>query len=194
MTQALLARRAVLLGTGALALTSRDAGAQPAVDRLARIVVGAAPGGGTDTIARLLAEQLSGRYAPQVIVENRSGASSRLAAEAVKAAAPDGTTMLVCPLPVLALYPHVLPRTTRYDPLADFTPAATPDAAAAAETPAAEAPAADSAWTNAWGSARPVMVAIAVSSPALSTSVNSCAMPARGPDCGSGRVAGRARA
>ena len=125
MTQALLARRAVLLGTGALALTSRDAGAQPAVDRLARIVVGAAPGGGTDTIARLLAEQLSGRYAPQVIVENRPGASSRLAAEAVKAAAPDGTTMLVCPLPVLALYPHVLPRTTRYDPLADFTPAAT---------------------------------------------------------------------
>jgi tripartite-type tricarboxylate transporter receptor subunit TctC len=125
MTQAMLTRRAVLIGTGTSALSLRGPSAQPAVDRLARIVVGAAPGGGTDTIARLLAEQLSGLYAPQVIVENRPGASSRLAAEAVRAAAPDGTTLLVCPLPVLALYPHVLPRTTRYDPLADFTPAAT---------------------------------------------------------------------
>lgn len=125
MTQAMLTRRAVLIGTGTSALTLRGPSAQPAVDRLVRIVVGAAPGGGTDTIARLLAEQMSGRYAPQVIVENRPGASSRLAAETVKAAAPDGSTLLVCPLPVLALYPHVLPRTTRYDPLADFTPAAT---------------------------------------------------------------------
>lgn len=114
-------------GLTAFAILSlvRSATAAPTIDRTARIIVGAGPGGGTDTVARILAERMSGRYAQQVIVENRPGASSRLGAEAVKAAAPDGATMLICPMPVLALYPHVLPRTTRYDPIADFTPAAT---------------------------------------------------------------------
>jgi tripartite-type tricarboxylate transporter receptor subunit TctC len=103
----------------------RLAAAAPAIDGAARIIVGAAPGGGADTVARLLAEPLSGRYATQVIVVNRPGASSRLAVEAVKAAAPDGTTILLGPMPVLTLFPHVLPRTTRYDTLADFTPVTT---------------------------------------------------------------------
>jgi tripartite-type tricarboxylate transporter receptor subunit TctC len=100
----------------------RSGSAAPAVEGTARIVVGAAPGGGADILGRLLAEPLSGQYATQVIVLNRPGASSRLAAEAVKAAAPDGTTMLLGPMPMLTLFPHVLPRTTRYDTLADFTP------------------------------------------------------------------------
>ncbi len=107
------------------ALLALRAEANPVLDRQSRIIVGAAPGGGADLVARILAEHLSGRYAPQVIVENRPGASSRLGAEAVKAAAPDGTALLLCPMPVLALFPHVLPRTTRYHPLTDFTPAAT---------------------------------------------------------------------
>jgi tripartite-type tricarboxylate transporter receptor subunit TctC len=106
-----------------VSLLAHPALAQP--ERVARIIVGAAPGGGTDTVARLLAERLSSTYAPQVVVENRTGASSRLAAEAVKAAAADGTTMLFGPMPVLTLFPHVLPRTTRYDPLTDFTAVAT---------------------------------------------------------------------
>src|SRR5690349_11144639 len=119
-----LPRRSLLalLSAGSVAAAGQ---ASPTLDRTARIVVGAPPGGGTDTVARLLAERLSGRYAPQVIVENRPGASSRLGAEAVKASASDGGTMLICPMPVLALFPHVLPRTTRYDPLKDFTPVAT---------------------------------------------------------------------
>lgn len=126
MTSPMLGRRSAL--TAALAavvgLPSRPAGA--AVDRLARIVVGSPPGSGTDIVARLIAEQLVARsYAPNVIVENRPGASSRLAAEAVKAAAPDGTTMLQAPMPVLTLAPHVFPRTTRFDPLVDFVPATT---------------------------------------------------------------------
>jgi tripartite-type tricarboxylate transporter receptor subunit TctC len=124
MSPADLRRRSLLALPPALALAP-PARANPALDRPARIIVGAAPGGGTDIVGRLFAERLAGRYAPQVLVENRPGASSRLAAEAVKAAAPDGTTFLICPMPVLALFPHVLPRTTRYDPLADFTPAAT---------------------------------------------------------------------
>jgi tripartite-type tricarboxylate transporter receptor subunit TctC len=107
------------------AVWPRRGSAAPTVEGTARIVVGAAPGGGADIIGRLLAEPLSGQYATQVIVVNRPGASSRLAAEAVKAAAPDGTTLLLGPMPVLTLFPHVLPRTTRYDTLADFTPVTT---------------------------------------------------------------------
>lgn len=123
MSRSSLCRR-LLLALPAAALAGH-ARANPPLDRTARIIVGAAPGGGTDSVARILAERLSGRYAPQVVVENRPGASSRLGAEAVKAAAPDGTTLLICPMPVLALYPHVLPLTTRYHPISDFTATAT---------------------------------------------------------------------
>lgn len=103
----------------------RAAHAGTTLDRTARIVVGLPPGGPYDALARLLAEQLRGRWAPQVIVENRPGASVRLAAEAVKAAPPDGTAILLTPLPVMTLTPVAMPRTTRYDPLADFAPVAT---------------------------------------------------------------------
>lgn len=123
MTRSSIPRR-VLFALPAAALGD-PAEATPTLDRTAQIIVGAAPGGGTDTVARLLAEPLSGRYAPQVIVENRPGASSRLGAEALKVAAADGTAILICPMPVLALCPHVLPRTTRYHPVTDFTAAAT---------------------------------------------------------------------
>jgi tripartite-type tricarboxylate transporter receptor subunit TctC len=116
-------RNAFLAPLAALAAPRR---ANAAVDRLARIIVGSPAGSGTDTIARLLAGALvDTRYAPGVIVENRPGASSRLAAEAVKAAAPDGATILQAPMPVLTLSPHVFPRTTRFDPIADFEAATT---------------------------------------------------------------------
>jgi tripartite-type tricarboxylate transporter receptor subunit TctC len=120
----LTSRRALVL-ISPLALSLPSEAASTALQDTARIVVGAAPGGGADTIARLLAEPLVGRYAPQVVVVNRPGASSRLAPEAVKAAAPDGSTILLGPMPVLTLFPHVLPRTTRYDTFADFTPVTT---------------------------------------------------------------------
>jgi tripartite-type tricarboxylate transporter receptor subunit TctC len=118
-------RRRALILTAPFALASGGARAIPTISDTLRIVVGAAPGGGADTIARLLLEPLAGRYAPQVIVVNRPGASSRLAPEAVKSAAPDGSTLLLSPMPVLTLFPQVLPKTTRYDTLADFTPVTT---------------------------------------------------------------------
>jgi len=117
-------RRLLLRTLPVLAAAPSPARAQPVAGRPARILIGVPPGGGMDIVARLYAEALRERYAPQVVVENRPGASTRLAVEAVKAAPPDGTTILQTPLPVMTLFPHVFPRTTRYDALTDFVPVA----------------------------------------------------------------------
>jgi tripartite-type tricarboxylate transporter receptor subunit TctC len=125
MVRLAIPRRAALATAAALLAAPRGpalAQPRPAVDRTARLIVGYPPGGPTDTVARLVAERLRGAYAPQVIVENRPGAAGRLGVEAVKAASPDGTTMLISPATVLTIFPHVYPRTTRYDALTDFVP------------------------------------------------------------------------
>jgi tripartite-type tricarboxylate transporter receptor subunit TctC len=113
------------LALSATAFLARSALAATIIDRTAKIVIGLPPGAGMDVFARLLAEYLRGRYAPQVVVENRPGASVRLAVDFVKAAPPDGTTILMTPLTVMTLTPNAFPRTTRYDSLADFAPVAT---------------------------------------------------------------------
>jgi tripartite-type tricarboxylate transporter receptor subunit TctC len=124
MTACRLGRRAALSLLSAAA-GARAVAANPVLDRPTRIVIGTPPGGGEDVLARLLAEALRDRYAPNVVVENRPGASNRIAVEAVKAAAPDGTTILQVPLPVMTLFPHIFPRTTRYDGAIDFVPVCT---------------------------------------------------------------------
>jgi tripartite-type tricarboxylate transporter receptor subunit TctC len=115
---------AALAGAAGLVGGRRAAGQQqqPTLDRLARTVIGFPPGGSSDTVARLYAERLRGGYAPQVVVENRAGAGGRLALEAVKAARPDGTTLVQTPASMLTVYPHIYPRTLRYDALTDFVP------------------------------------------------------------------------
>jgi tripartite-type tricarboxylate transporter receptor subunit TctC len=106
----------------ALVLASAtSARAQPS-GRVVRAIVGFAAGGPQDIVARLYAEQLRGRYSPQVIVENRTGAGGRLGVEAVKAAPPDGTTLLIGAASLLTIYPHLYGRSLRYDALTDFTP------------------------------------------------------------------------
>jgi tripartite-type tricarboxylate transporter receptor subunit TctC len=95
--------------------------------RIARILVGFPPGGTTDVVARLIAGAMK-NYAPSVIVENRSGAGGRVAIEALKAAAPDGSVFMLTPLATMTLYPHVY-KTLRYDPLADFVAVTTVSAA-----------------------------------------------------------------
>ncbi|HEY8610306.1 MAG TPA: tripartite tricarboxylate transporter substrate-binding protein [Roseomonas sp.] len=116
-------RRQILAGTTASTLIAAGALAQSRIlDRTARIVVGYPGGGAADIFARLYAERLAGPYAPSVIVDNRPGASARLAAETVRVAVPDGTTILCTPESVLTITPHIYPSTTRYDGLADFTP------------------------------------------------------------------------
>ncbi|MGG5819264.1 tripartite tricarboxylate transporter substrate-binding protein [Falsiroseomonas sp. HW251] len=114
-----LARRAAL---GALA-AALPALARAQLARPVRILVGFAPGGPSDVVARLLAEGLHAQgHAPQAIVENRTGAGGRLSMEATAAAPPDGTTMVVGPASLATVYPAVYGRALRYDPLVDLTP------------------------------------------------------------------------
>ncbi|MBX6319973.1 tripartite tricarboxylate transporter substrate-binding protein [Pigmentiphaga sp.] len=103
---------------------SRFAAAQgaPAVKQLS-VVVGFPAGGGTDVIARLIAEKLRGAYAETVIVENKPGAGGRIGAEYVKGRPADGSTVLFTPAFPMVIYPHVY-KNMPYDTLRDFTPIA----------------------------------------------------------------------
>src|SRR5437870_10919316 len=106
---------ALLAGFGA------GASAQDKFDRPVRIVVGFAAGGTADIIARVVADKLKVTLGQPVIIDNRPGAVGRIAADAVKAAAPDGTTIMVMPIGPMAVVPHTY-KTLSYDPLKDFAP------------------------------------------------------------------------
>src|SRR5262249_44340639 len=82
-------------GAAALPVVSRIAWAQAYPTRPVRIIVGFAPSGATDIMARLIGQWLSERLGQQFIVENRPGAASNIATEAVVNAPPDGYTLLV---------------------------------------------------------------------------------------------------
>jgi tripartite-type tricarboxylate transporter receptor subunit TctC len=94
-----------------------------AIKKPVRVIVGFPAGGGTDTIARILADRLRGPYASTVLVENKPGAAARLAVEYVKNAEPDGSVMLFTPDFPITVYPHSF-RQLNYDPLRDFIPVA----------------------------------------------------------------------
>jgi tripartite-type tricarboxylate transporter receptor subunit TctC len=84
------------------------------------IVVPFAPGGNTDGIARLAAQRLTETFGKQFIVENRGGASGAIAAEQITRAEPDGYTLFVAALPVMAIVPAM--NKVKYDPVKDFAP------------------------------------------------------------------------
>ncbi|MBO4222483.1 tripartite tricarboxylate transporter substrate-binding protein [Bradyrhizobium neotropicale] len=94
--------------------------AEPSL-KIAHILTGFTPGL-PDAVARLVADQMKD-YAASIVVETRPGASGRVAVEAVKAAAPDGSVLLLAPLGFLTLFPHVY-KTLRYEPR-DFIPVST---------------------------------------------------------------------
>jgi len=85
------------------------------------IVVGGPPAGGTDFIARLLADHLSRDLGQSVVVENRAGASGLIGAKHVLKSAPDGYTFLMGQAATHAILP-ALQREPAYDPVRDFTP------------------------------------------------------------------------
>src|SRR5437773_8345688 len=82
-------------GAAALPAVSRIARAQAYPSRPVRIVVGFPPGGGTDIAARLIGQWLSERLGQQFVIENRPGAGSNIATEAVVRASADGYTLLL---------------------------------------------------------------------------------------------------
>ena len=82
-------------GAAALAVISRFAEAQDYPTRPVRLIVGFAPGGSTDILARLLGQWLSERLGQQFVVENRAGAGTNIATEAVVNSPPDGYALLL---------------------------------------------------------------------------------------------------
>lgn len=116
--QSSINRRRVM-GTlaAAAAVASLPVGAQAAP---VKILVGFPPGGSADTTARLIADKMTASMGSPVIVENRAGAGGRIAAQAVKDAAPDGNTLMLAPLAVMVVQPAVF-KSIKYDTTRDFT-------------------------------------------------------------------------
>jgi len=85
-----------------------------------RLVIPFAPGGNTDSIARIVAQRLSEAFGQQFVVENRPGAGGAIAAEAVARSPADGYTLFVAALPQIAVVPAMIK--TSYDPVKDFVP------------------------------------------------------------------------
>ena len=116
-------RRTFVAATAATAATL----AAPAVQAQSlpagpvRILVGFAPGGGTDILARIVAQKLQTMWGITVLVENRAGATGVIAAEAVAKAAPDGNTLLMAHINSHALAPALMPKLS-YVVERDFTP------------------------------------------------------------------------
>ena len=107
----------------ALALTmSFSARAQSYPVKPVRIMVGASAGGGTDIIARMLAEKFNDAFKGSFVIENRPGASNTIAADLTAKAAPDGHTLLAATNTGQAIAPHLLK--LNFDPIKDLTPIA----------------------------------------------------------------------
>jgi tripartite-type tricarboxylate transporter receptor subunit TctC len=88
-----------------------------------KLLVGFPAGGGTDAIARVLADRLKDELGAPVIVENKAGAGGQLAAQALKAAAPDGTTLFLSHDHTVSILPLVV-KNPGFDPARDFVPMA----------------------------------------------------------------------
>ncbi len=113
-------RRRWLAGLAALLTAGSVLAAADTTPRPIRLLVGAPPGGTTDTLARLLGQELSEDLGRPVVVENRPGAGGNIAADLVARSAPDGSTLL------MSFTSHTinasLYKKLPFDPIRDFTP------------------------------------------------------------------------
>ncbi len=114
--------RSFVSALAALALLSTAALAQDKAP--GRIVVGLAAGGSNDLVARELAERLRIITSDSYVVENKTGATQRLALGEVKRSAPDGRTLLLATNSPFSILPAVYGDKVGYDPVKDFTPIA----------------------------------------------------------------------
>ena len=104
----------------ALALVATSAFAQYP-SRAIALVVGFAPGGGTDTVARVVQKPLGDRLGQQVVVDNKPGAGGNIATDTVAKSAPDGHTVMLANVGSLTVAPHLV-KDLPYDPLRDLAP------------------------------------------------------------------------
>ncbi|KDP85859.1 Bug family tripartite tricarboxylate transporter substrate binding protein [Cupriavidus basilensis] len=95
-------------------------GAHAQDTRPVRMMVGAAPGGGTDVMARIVSDKLAAILKQPVVVDNRPGASNTIAADITAKAAPDGNTLLMGVVTSQAIAPHLLK--LQFNPLKDLAP------------------------------------------------------------------------
>jgi tripartite-type tricarboxylate transporter receptor subunit TctC len=119
-------RRSILACAATLTLAATGLTALPAsadTGKPVKLLVGFPPGGGTDAIARTLAERLKDELGAPVIVENKPGAGGQLAAQALKTATPDGTTFFLSHDHTITILPLVV-KTPGFDPAKDFVPVA----------------------------------------------------------------------
>ena len=86
-----------------------------------RIVVGFAPGGGTDILARVIGQKLGEMWKTQILVENKAGASGVIAADYVAKLPADGSTLLMAHINSHAIAPALMPK-MNYDAVRDFSP------------------------------------------------------------------------
>lgn len=114
----MLHRRTALAALAALPLAAHAQQGRPL-----RLLVGFPAGGGTDAIARVLAEALQAALGTTVIVENKPGAGGQIAAQALKHAPPDGSTLFLSHDHTISILPLVL-KNPGFDPARDFLPVA----------------------------------------------------------------------
>ena len=111
----------IIIAIAAALGMAANAAAQGYPSRPITLVVGFAPGGGTDTVARVMQKKLGEYLGQTIVVENRAGAGGIIAADLVSKAAPDGYTILLATIAALAVAPHLNSKLP-YNPLRDFAP------------------------------------------------------------------------
>ncbi|WP_374669227.1 Bug family tripartite tricarboxylate transporter substrate binding protein [Ramlibacter sp.] len=110
-----------LLLAGLIALATGLAQAQAPAPNTVRLLVGFPPGGGTDAIARTLADKLKDALGVPVLVDNKAGAGGQIAAQALKASPPDGSVLFLSHDHSISILPLVT-KNPGFDPATDFVP------------------------------------------------------------------------
>jgi len=113
-------RRRTVLGGLAATLAAPAIAQAPWPNRPVKLIVPYAPGGATDTLARPWADKLTQAFGQPFVIENRGGASGMIGAEAAARSAPDGYTLLHCPVAVLCVVPQL--RKLTWEPRRDLEP------------------------------------------------------------------------
>ena len=114
-------RKAVSRFVALVVLSFAVSSAASAQDRVVRILVGFPAGGSVDVVARLIADKMKDPLGQPVIVENKPGAAGRIAAETLKNAPADGSTLILAPIGTMVVSPHAY-KTNPFDTLKDFAP------------------------------------------------------------------------